>query len=101
MSTETTSPAPAVAGHATRQSDLSNAGTAAASVALTATLGLAAASWGVALWAMDRMGKEAATGLGPFGFFVALWASMMAAMMLPGAAPAVWRHVRARGRMRA
>ena len=37
----------------------------------------------------------AATELGSFGFFAALWVSMMAAMMLPGAAPAVVRHVHA------
>ena len=42
-----------------------------------------------------------ATGLGSFGFFVALWVSMMAAMMLPGAAPAVARHAHASGRVRA
>ena len=38
-----------------------------------------------------------ATELGSFDFFVAVWVSMMAAMMLPGAAPAVSRHVRANG----
>src|SRR6266536_3131699 len=39
--------------------------------------------------------------LGTFGFFAAAWVSMMAAMMLPGAAPAVLRHVRAGDRARA
>ncbi|HYU05084.1 MAG TPA: DUF2182 domain-containing protein, partial [Jatrophihabitantaceae bacterium] len=42
-----------------------------------------------------------ATGLGSFAFFVALWVSMMAAMMLPGAALAVVRHAHASGGMRA
>jgi predicted metal-binding membrane protein len=38
------------------------------------------------------------TELGSFEFFVAAWASMMAAMMLPGAVPAVSRRVRVGGR---
>jgi predicted metal-binding membrane protein len=75
--------------------------TAATAVALAATLGLAAASWVVAVRQMNGMGMGVATGLGSFGFFVALWVSMMAAMMLPGAAPAVLRRARASGRVRA
>jgi predicted metal-binding membrane protein len=35
-----------------------------------------------------------ATELGSFGFFVQLWVVMMAAMMLPGAVPAVYRWAR-------
>ena len=35
--------------------------------------------------------------LGSFAFFVGLWVAMMAAMMLPGAAPAVARAARAGG----
>jgi predicted metal-binding membrane protein len=69
--------------------------------ALTTTLGLAAASWVVAVRQMDRMDMGAAAELGSFAFFVALWVSMMAAMMLPGAAPAVLRNARANGRVRA
>jgi predicted metal-binding membrane protein len=42
-----------------------------------------------------------ATRLGSFAFFVALWVSMMAAMMLPGAAPAVLRRAHTNGRLRA
>ena len=41
-----------------------------------------------------------ATELGSFAFFVALWVSMMAAMMLPGAVPAVLRRAHASGRVR-
>lgn len=41
------------------------------------------------------------TGLGSFAFFTSLWVWMMAAMMLPGAAPAVVRHTQASGRVRA
>ena len=74
--------------------------TAATAAALTATLGLAAASWVVAVEQMDGMDMGVATGLGSFAFFVALWVSMMAAMMLPGAAPEVLRHA-TNGRVRA
>ena len=69
--------------------------------ALTTTLGLAAAAWVVAVRQMDGMDMGVATQLGSFAFFVAVWVSMMAAMMLPGAAPAVSRHARASGRLRA
>jgi predicted metal-binding membrane protein len=69
--------------------------------ALTATLGLAAASWVVAVRQMNGMDMGVATRLGSFAFFVALWVSMMAAMMLPGAAPAVSRRAQIGGRVRA
>jgi predicted metal-binding membrane protein len=71
--------------------------TAATAVALAATLGLAAASWVVAVRQMNGMDMGVATRLGPFAFFLALWVSMMAAMMLPGAAPAVLRGAQAGG----
>jgi predicted metal-binding membrane protein len=65
------------------------------------TIGLAAASWVVAVRQMSGMDMGVATRLGSFAFFVALWVSMMAAMMLPGAVPAVSRTARAGGRVRA
>ena len=68
---------------------------------LTATLGLAAASWVVAVRQMKGMDMGVATRLGSFAFFLALWVWMMAAMMLPGAAPAVSRRVQASGGVRA
>jgi predicted metal-binding membrane protein len=68
--------------------------------ALAATLGLAAAAWVVAVRQMNGMDMGVATRLGSFAFFVALWVSMMVAMMLPGAAPAVLRRARASGRVR-
>jgi predicted metal-binding membrane protein len=71
------------------------------SVASTATLALAGACWIVALQQSSGMDMGASTDLGSFTFFVAAWASMMAAMMLPGAVPAVSRFVRADGRLRA
>src|SRR5712664_4260390 len=75
--------------------------TAATVAALTATLGLAAASWVVAVRQMNGMDMGVATQLGSFAFFVALWVSMMAAMMLPGAAPAALRRAHASGGVRA
>ena len=66
--------------------------------ALTFTLGLAAASWVVALQQMSGMDMGAATELGSFGFFMAVWVPMMAAMMLPGAVPAVSSFIRSSGR---
>src|SRR4029434_9579388 len=62
--------------------------------ALTATLGLAAASWIVAVHQMDGMDMGVATELGSFPFFLTAWVSMMAAMMLPGAAPATLARTR-------
>ncbi len=69
--------------------------------ALTGTLGLAGAAWVVAVRQMSGMDMGVATRLGSFAFFVALWVSMMAAMMLPGSVPAVVRRARASGRVRA
>ena len=75
--------------------------TRAAAAALTATLGFAAASWVVAVRQMNGQmngtNMGVATPLGLFAFFMALWVAMMAAMMLPGAAPAVLRRAQARG----
>jgi predicted metal-binding membrane protein len=80
------------------RSSATTAGTAVATaVALAATLGLAAASWVVAVRQMDGMDMGVATQLGSFASFIAVWVVMMAAMMLPGAAPAVLRSAHARG----
>lgn len=69
--------------------------------ALVVTLVLAVACWIVALWRMNGMGMGVATRLDPLPGFLAVWAAMMAAMMLPGAAPAVLRRVEETGRVRA
>ena len=69
--------------------------------ALTAALGLAAASWVVATRQMNGMDMGVTTELGSFASFVVLWVTMMAAMMLPGATPAVVRHTQAGGHVRA
>jgi len=74
---------------------------AAMAAALAAMLGLAAASWGIAVWQMNGMDMGVATRLGSFAFFSAVWVVMMAAMMLPGAVPAVLRRARAGGGVRA
>jgi predicted metal-binding membrane protein len=66
-------------------------------IVLAATLGLAAACWVIAVWQMDGMDMGVATRPGSLGFFAAAWVTMMAAMMLPGAAPAVLRHAHAGG----
>ena len=58
------------------------------------TLVLAAAAWVVAVRQMNGMDMGVATELGSFASFVGYWVPMMAAMMLPGAAPAVFRRAR-------
>src|SRR5215469_7354769 len=70
-------------------------------IVLAATLGLAAACWAAAAWLMGGMDMGVATRPGSFGFFAAAWVTMMAAMMLPGAAPAVARRARVRGKVHA
>ena len=89
------------AGPASRAAATTRARTAATAAALTATLGLTAASWAVAVEQMSGMDMGAQTRLGSPASFVALWVPMMAAMMLPGAAPAVLRRAHASGRARA
>jgi predicted metal-binding membrane protein len=74
--------------------------TASSAAALVATIGLAIPSWVVAVRQMDGMDMGVGTELGSFAFFVAQWVTMMAGMMLPGAAPAAVRHAAANGRVR-
>ncbi len=69
--------------------------TAGTAAVLTAMLALAAAAWVVAVQQMQGMDMGVATELGSFQFFVAVWVSMMAAMMLPGALPALIHRARA------
>jgi predicted metal-binding membrane protein len=73
----------------------------APAIALAATLGLAAACWAAAAWQMNGMDMGVTTRPGPFWSFAAVWVAMMAAMMLPGAAPAVARRAAASGTVRA
>jgi predicted metal-binding membrane protein len=74
-------------------------GTAKTAATLTATLGVAAVGWVVAIDQMRGMNLGVATSLGSFAFFAGSWISMMAAMMLPGAIPAVMRRTNASGRV--
>src|ERR1041385_7096108 len=68
---------------------------------LAATLGVAALAWIVTVHEMRGMDMGVATQLGSFAFFVALWAAMMAARMLPGLVPAVVSRSRRGGPVRA
>jgi predicted metal-binding membrane protein len=90
--------APKAASHGLR--GRSSAPTVATAAGLAAMLALAAASWVVAIRQMSGMDMGVATRLGSFAFFVGLWVLMMAAMMLPGAVPAVVRRAHASGRVR-
>jgi len=85
-----------------RDTALVRSGPAAATAGtLTATLALTAACWVVAIRQMTGMNMGVATRLGTFASFAAVWVAMMAAMMLPGAVPAVIGRVQASGRARA
>jgi predicted metal-binding membrane protein len=61
-------------------------------------LGAAAICWAIAI-RRSGMDMGASTRLGSFGSFAVVWVVMMAAMMLPGAAPAAVRRARASGRL--
>jgi predicted metal-binding membrane protein len=74
---------------------------AAATTAVLTTLALAASAWVVAVHQMNEMSMGGMTGLGSLAFFVGLWTAMMAAMMLPGAAPAIWNQAQAGRRLAA
>jgi predicted metal-binding membrane protein len=74
---------------------------AAPAIALAVALGLAGACWAASAWLIHGMDMGVATRPGPFGPFAAVWVTMMAAMMLPGAAPAVARRAAASGTVRA
>src|SRR4051812_33046039 len=55
-------------------------------------LGLITASWAMSILQMSGMQMGTATELGSFGHFFPLWVTMMAAMMLPGAAAPLLSH---------
>jgi predicted metal-binding membrane protein len=68
--------------------------------AFVATVGVGAAGWILTVRRMDGMDLGAATPLGSLPYFLSLWVPMMAAMMLPGTAPAARWAARAEGRVR-
>jgi predicted metal-binding membrane protein len=92
---------PAVIATGATRAGYSRTGPARAVVALAATLGLAAVAWALALRQMNGMDMGVATRLGSLPFFLAVWVLMMAAMMLPGAVPAVLRRTQLNGHLRA
>jgi predicted metal-binding membrane protein len=59
-----------------------------------ALLGAALATWIVTVQRMRGMDAGPGTDLGGLGFFLGVWVTMMAAMMLPSAAPFVLFHAR-------
>ena len=63
-------------------------------LALAATLGLAALCWGFMAQRMGAMQMGPAASPDPFPAFIAMWITMMAAMMLPGIAPTVVKTAR-------
>jgi predicted metal-binding membrane protein len=95
--------APAVAGspNAVGRRTANSRGSGVSTTVVAATLAVAAACWVIAIWRMTGMDMGVATELGSFGSFAALWLAMMAAMMLPGAIPAVVQHVRVGGALAA
>jgi hypothetical protein len=65
--------------------------TPVAAIALVATVGLGIGCWFLTIQRMSGMDMGVATRLGSFPSFLSVWVPMMAAMMLPGAAPGVLR----------
>jgi predicted metal-binding membrane protein len=72
--------------------------TSTRAIAFSTTFGIAAAAWLVVAQRMRGMDMGTETTLGSFPFFIGIWVSMMAAMMLPGALPAILQFVRSGGR---
>jgi predicted metal-binding membrane protein len=63
------------------------------------TVALAAACWFASVRQMSGMDMGAATSLGSPASFIGIWMSMMTAMMLPAALPAVLAYVRLDSRL--
>jgi predicted metal-binding membrane protein len=76
-----------------------SAASATRAVTVTGVLALAAGCWLATVHQMAGMDMGTATELGSFPSFIAVWVPMMAAMMLPGAAPALWRRMRVQRRV--
>ncbi len=78
---------------------MTNTKSYATAVAVVATLGLAAACWILSVRKMNGMDMGVTTSLGQFTKFIIMWVLMMAAMMLPGAAPSAMRRGNATGQV--
>src|SRR5271170_6281540 len=59
-----------------------------------ALIGAAAACWAITARRMQGMDMGPGTDLGGFGWFIVVWATMMAAMMLPSLVPIVLGYAR-------
>ena len=64
---------------------------------VTSLLGVALVAWIVTVQRMRGMDAGPGTDLGTLGWYLGIWVTMMAAMMLPSTAPAVLVFGRARG----
>jgi predicted metal-binding membrane protein len=64
---------------------------------LSALLGVSLVAWIVTVQRMRGMDAGPGTDLGTLGWYLGIWVTMMAAMMLPSAAPVVLIFGRARG----
>ncbi len=81
------------------ENNIINQSTFGSKVTPAATLGLVAACWVFSFREMDGMNEGVVTQLGSFAFFISVWIAMMAAMMLPGAIPAMRRRRHVTGRV--
>jgi predicted metal-binding membrane protein len=68
------------------------------STIVASLLGVALVAWIVTVQRMRGMDAGPGTDLGTLGWYLGIWVTMMAAMMLPSAAPAVLMFARARER---
>ena len=64
---------------------------------VVALLGVALVAWIVTVQRMRGMDAGPGTDLGTLGWYLGIWVTMMAAMMLPSAAPTVLMFSRSRG----
>ncbi len=69
--------------------------------AAAVTLVLAGGCWVLTVRQMSGMNMGVGTELGSLAFFLGIWAPMMAAMMLPGAVPAILQRAGSSGVLRA
>jgi predicted metal-binding membrane protein len=81
------------------ETNLTYQSTFGSKVTPTATLGLVAACWVFSVREMNGMNEGVATQLGSFAYLITVWIAMMAAMMLPGAIPAMSRRRDVNGRV--
>ena len=69
----------------------------ASATVVAVLLGAALVAWIVTVQRMRGMDAGPGTDLGTLGWYLGVWVTMMAAMMLPSAAPTVLMFARSRG----